>query len=129
MAKRILIVEDEAHVLAVIEKRLTTQGYEVLTAMDGREGLRRARSDRPDLIILDLILPGIDGYQVCSMLKRDAAYRHIPVMMLSARTQHRDIEQGMVVGADAYMTKPFQPAALLKQIAELLEKPQEPRKP
>jgi two-component system alkaline phosphatase synthesis response regulator PhoP len=125
MAKRILVIEDEPHVQAVIRKRLETKGYEVVTAIDGREGLRQCRSARPDLIILDLILPGMDGFQLCALLKRDDTLRETPILMLTARTQERDIERGIALGADAYMTKPFKPAALLKRIAELLDKPKE----
>jgi DNA-binding response OmpR family regulator len=122
MAKRILVVDDEARVMTVIQKRLESAGYEVLTAMDGNEALIKARSERPDLIILDLILPKLNGYQVCSILKRDSYYKQIPIIMLTARTQERDIEEGMRVGADAYMTKPFKNEALLAQIEQLLAK-------
>lgn len=125
MAKRILVIEDEPHVLAVVRKRLETRGYEVVTAGDGREGLRQARCAQPDLIILDLILPGMDGFQLCALLKRDDSLRQTPILMLTARTQERDVERGIALGANAYMTKPFKPAALLKQIDDLLNKPKE----
>lgn len=120
MAKRILVVDDEVRVLAVIQQRLESAGYEVVTAMDGTEGYAKARSVKPDLIILDLILPNLNGYQVCSLLKRDSTYKWIPIVMLTARSQEKDIEEGMKVGADAYMTKPFDHVALLDQIARLL---------
>ncbi|MEO0092904.1 MAG: response regulator, partial [candidate division WOR-3 bacterium] len=116
MAKRILVVDDEARVLAVIQKRLESAGYEVITAMDGTEGLKKAREENPDLIILDLILPKLNGYQVCAILKRDSYYKKIPILMLTARSQERDIEEGMRVGADAYMTKPFKNEVLLEQV-------------
>lgn len=122
MAKRILVVDDEARVLTVIQKRLESAGYEVITAMDGNEGLAKARAEKPDLIILDLILPKLNGYQVCSILKRDTYYKQIPILMLTARSQERDIDEGMRVGADAYMTKPFKNEALLAQIEQLLAK-------
>ena len=125
MAKRILVIEDEPHVLAVIRKRLETRDYEVVTAADGREGLRQARSAKADLIILDLILPGMDGFQLCALLKRDDSLRQTPILMLTARTQESDVERGIALGANAYMTKPFKPAALLQRIAELLDKPKE----
>ncbi|MEO0115775.1 MAG: response regulator [candidate division WOR-3 bacterium] len=125
MAKRILVVDDEARVLAVIQKRLESAGYEVITAMDGTEGLKKAREENPDLIILDLILPKLNGYQVCAILKRDSYYKKIPILMLTARSQERDIEEGMRVGADAYMTKPFKNEVLLEQVKQLLAKEEE----
>lgn len=122
MAKRILVVDDEARIVTVIQKRLESAGYEVITAMDGTEALTKARSANPDLIVLDLILPKINGYQVCSILKRDSYYKQIPILMLTARSQERDVDEGMRVGADAYMTKPFKNEILLGQIEQLLGK-------
>jgi two-component system, OmpR family, alkaline phosphatase synthesis response regulator PhoP len=122
MAKRILVVDDEARIVTVIQKRLESAGYEVITAMDGTEALTKARSANPDLIVLDLILPKINGYQVCSILKRDSYYKQIPILMLTARSQESDVDEGMRVGADAYMTKPFKNEILLGQIEQLLAK-------
>ena len=122
MAKKILVVDDEIRVLTVIQKRLESSGYEVITAMDGNEALLKARGENPDLIILDLILPKLNGYQVCSILKRDSFYKQIPILMLTARTQEKDVDEGMRVGADAYMTKPFKNEILLGQIEQLLSK-------
>jgi len=122
MAKKILVVDDEIRVLTVIQKRLESSGYEVITAMDGNEALLKARGENPDLIILDLILPKLNGYQVCSILKRDSFYKQIPILMLTARTQEKDVDEGMRVGADAYMTKPFKNEILLGQIEQLLTK-------
>ena len=120
MAKRILVVDDEARVVAVIQKRLESAGFEVITAMDGTEALMKARSEKPDLILLDLILPKLNGYQVCSILKRDSSYKQIPILMLTARSQENDVDEGMRVGADAYMLKPFKGDMLLDQIERLL---------
>lgn len=125
MAKRILVVDDEARIVTVIQKRLESAGYEVITAMDGTEALTKARAENPDLIVLDLILPKLNGYQVCSILKRDSFYKQIPILMLTARSQERDIDEGMRVGADAYMTKPFKNDILLGQIEQLLTKSDE----
>ena len=83
------------------------------------------RCAKPDLIILDLILPGMDGFQLCGLLKRDDTLRETPILMLTARTQESDVERGIALGANAYITKPFKPAALLKQIDDLLNKPKE----
>jgi len=118
--KRILAVDDEPKVLAVIKKRLEFAGYEVITAADGPDGLQKARSERPDLIVLDLILPGLNGYQVCRLLKGDRGFSDIPVLMLTARSQEKDISEGLKAGADAYMTKPYDPEEFLAQVAKLL---------
>ena len=125
MAKRILVVDDEARVVAVIQKRLESAGFEVITAMDGTEALMKARSEKPDLILLDLILPKLNGYQVCSILKRDSTYKQIPILMLTARSQENDVDEWMRVGADAYMIKPFKGEMLLWQIEQLLAKAEE----
>jgi DNA-binding response OmpR family regulator len=122
MAKRILVADDEIRVVAVIKKRLESVGYDVITAYEGYEALKKARAERPDLIVLDLIMPNLNGYQVCAMLKRDDEYKHIPILMLTARSQEKDIEEGMRSGADYYMTKPFEHEMLLAQISALLAK-------
>jgi two-component system alkaline phosphatase synthesis response regulator PhoP len=119
---RILAVDDEPKILAVIQARLESVGYEVFTAEDGLTGLKQAHSLKPDLIILDLILPGLNGYQICSLLKRDKAFKSIPILMLTARSQAKDIQEGMLVGADAYMTKPYKAESLLEKIKELLDR-------
>lgn len=119
--KRLLLVEDEADLVEVVKIRLEANGYEVLTASDGQQALDRARGENPDLIILDLMLPKIDGYKVCRMLKFDEKYKHIPVIMFSARAQESDKKLGLEVGADAYLTKPFDPVLLISKIKELLK--------
>ena len=120
--KRILIVDDEEDILKVLRFRLEANNYEVLSASDGQEGLNKARSEKPDLIILDLMLPKIDGYKVCRMLKFDENYKAIPIILFTARAQASDKELGMEMGADAYIPKPFEPAILLGKMKELLEK-------
>ena len=119
--KRILAIDDEVRVLTMIRKRLEFTGYEVITATDGREGLQLARSEKPDLIVLDIILPNLDGYQICARLKADESLKNIPILMLTARSQAKDVEEGMKVGADAYMTKPYDPELFVKQVESLLE--------
>jgi len=118
--RKILVVEDEAELTGAIRIRLEQAGYEVLTAYDGQEGLEKARAENPDLIVLDLMLPKIDGYKVCRMLKFDEKYKKIPVVMLTARAQEKDEDLGYEVGADAFITKPFKYQVLLAKIAELL---------
>ena len=118
--KRILIVDDEEDLRKMLRFRLEAVGYEVYEASDGQIGLDMARSNNPDLIILDLMLPKIDGFKICRMLKFDERYRHIPIIMFTARAQKEDEEIGKEMGADAYVVKPFEPEALLKKIKELV---------
>jgi len=120
--KRILIVDDEEDILNVLKFRLEANNYEVLTASDGQEGLNKARTERPDLLILDLMLPKLDGYKVCRMLKFDEVYKAIPIIMFTAKAQQKDEELGKEMGADAYIAKPFEPEILLEKIRQLLKK-------
>ena len=121
MPKKILVVDDEAQLVDMIKMRLEASDYEVITAFDGQDALEKAKKDKPDLIILDLMLPKIDGYKVCGLLKKDARYAKIPILMFTARAQEEDKKLGEEVGADTYITKPFEPQALLTKIQELLK--------
>lgn len=118
--KKILLVDDEQDMVYAVKMQLEAGGFRVLTAQDGQEGLDKARKENPDLIILDLMLPRIDGYKVCRMLKFDEKYKKIPVIIYTARAQEADEKLGYEVGADAYLTKPFDPKKLLAKINELL---------
>lgn len=120
--KRILVVDDESELVEMIKFRLEAGGYNVITAYNGQDALDKARSEKPDLIILDLMLPRIDGYKVCRMLKFDEKYRHIPIILFTARAQETDRDMGKEVGADAYIVKPFEPQELMGKIVELLRK-------
>jgi len=120
MAK-ILMVDDEIQLLAMVQMRLEAVGYEVITANDGQEGLEKAKSENPDLIMLDVMMPVMDGYKVCGLLKNDARYKDIPIILFSARAQKDDQDVGNEVGADAYITKPFEAPVLLAKIEELLK--------
>ena len=119
--KKILVVDDEKDLVATLAYRLEANGYEVIKANDGQEGLDKAKSEKPDLIVLDLMLPKIDGYKVCRILKFDEKYKHIPIILFTARAQESDIKLGQEVGVDVYLAKPFEPDILLSKIAELLE--------
>ncbi|MDP2905820.1 MAG: response regulator [Candidatus Omnitrophota bacterium] len=121
MKKRILVVDDEVQLVEMVKMRLESCGYEALTALDGQVGLDRAKKDKPDLIILDLMLPKIDGYKICRMLKFDEKYKSIPIVMFTARAQESDEKLGYEVGADAYIVKPFESSVLLAKIKELLK--------
>jgi len=118
--KRILMIDDEQDLLLVLKQRLESSGYFVSAATTGAEGLEKARKELPDLIVLDLMLPGLDGYQICGMLKHDRLYMKIPILILTARAQPKDYELGIKVGADAYVTKPFDLKELLLKIESLL---------
>ena len=118
--KRILIVDDEEGIIKLVKMYLEHHRYEVITANDGQVGLSKAKTEKPDLIVLDLMLPKIDGYKVCGLLKRDAGYAKTPVILFTARAQEKDVKLGEEVGADAYITKPFEPEILLAKIKELL---------
>ncbi|MFA6358234.1 MAG: response regulator [Candidatus Omnitrophota bacterium] len=119
--KKILVVDDELDLVVMLSMRLEANEYQVSTAFDGQDALDKARTEKPDLIILDLMLPKIDGYKVCRMLKFDEKYKYIPIILFTARTQESDIKLGQEVGADAYLTKPFEPQVLLEKIKELIK--------
>lgn len=121
MAKaRLLIVDDEKDLVETLMFRLEANGYEVSKAYDGQDGFDKAKKEKPDLIILDLMLPKMDGYKVCGLLKADARYNKIPIILFTARAQDSDRKMGEDVGANAYVTKPFESQVLLGKIKELL---------
>jgi two-component system, OmpR family, alkaline phosphatase synthesis response regulator PhoP len=120
--KRILVVDDEIYIVHILEFTLTMEGYEVLTAADGEEALRKIEQDRPDLVVLDIMMPKMDGYEVCRRLRDDEDLRTLPVILLSAKGRPIDRETGLEVGADDYIVKPFSPRRLLEKIRELLER-------
>jgi DNA-binding response OmpR family regulator len=119
---RILLVDDEPTLIQTVAMRLRSEGYEVITALNGEEGFRKARMESPNLIILDLMLPKMDGYKVCGLLKRDTRYSRIPIILFTARAHETDIQLGEEAGADAYIQKPFEAKSLVEKIGELLRK-------
>jgi len=118
---RILIVDDEADLAMMITGRLKVWGHEVLTASNGPDGLAAARSERPDLILLDLMLPKLNGYEICHLLKQDAKFQSIPIIMLTARAQQSDRKLALESGANAYLAKPYEPQELRQAIDDLLK--------
>ena len=121
MPKRILIVDDEEDIVTVLKARLENAGYEVECAYDGKEGLEKIKADKPDLAVLDILMPEINGSTLCGMLKYDPEYQDMPIIILTAKGRELDKEIGDTVGADAYMIKPFDTQALLDIIKQLIE--------
>ena len=117
--KRVLVVDDDVKTVELVRLYLNRDGYRVLTAYDGVEALRLARESRPDLIVLDLMLPGIDGLQICRTLRNES---DVPIIMLTARTTDQDKLTGLDLGADDYMTKPFSPRELAARIRAVLRR-------
>ena len=116
----ILLVDDEPDLVQMVSFRLTASGYEVITAFDGQQALDQVKKGKPDLIILDLMLPKLDGYKVCRLLKFDERTKSIPVLIFTARAQVEDVTLATECGADAYLTKPFEAKVLLDKLQELL---------
>lgn len=119
--KRILIVDDETELAYAIQIRLKQAGYEVLTAYDGFEGLEKARKENPDLILLDILMPGMDGYQMLRKLKENNQTKSIPVIMLTAKSQLEDVTQATNLGVEDYIVKPFDYLAMLGKIKKALK--------
>jgi DNA-binding response OmpR family regulator len=122
MAKKILVVDDEQEMVDMLEMRLSASGYDVISATDGLKGLELARSEMPDLMILDVMLPRIDGFHICRMLKFDNRYRSLPIIILTAKGTPEDRQISSELKADAYIAKPFETADLLKTIEGLLNR-------
>ena len=118
--KKILLVDDEADLVALLESKLRNIGYQVITAQDGLDGLNKARNDLPDLIILDVMMPKINGYTICGLLKANDQYRSIPIIMLTARSRKVDQTFDSATKPDVYITKPFDSNLLLDKIEHLV---------
>lgn len=121
MGKKILVVDDEIHIVQIVKFNLEKRGgYEVITAKNGEEGLEMAKTERPDLILSDVMMPKMSGFQFCEALKKDGDIKSIPFIILTAKGQESDIKAGEELGVDDYITKPFSPKALLEKVAEIL---------
>lgn len=118
---RILVADDDAFIRRPLEWMLSQEGFEPQTVADGDECMEMLRSSPPDLLILDVMMPGLDGFEVCRRMKDDPKLREIPVVLLSARGREHDRERGMALGAAEYMTKPYSPTDLMQRIRGLLE--------
>ena len=120
--KKILVVDDEVDLVETVRFPLEMEGFDVLVSYNGEDALNQARKESPDLIILDLMLPKLDGYKVCRLLKFDERYKHIPILMLTAKTQEKDKTLGMDSGANEYITKPFEMDYLMEKVKAYLNK-------
>ena len=120
--RRVLVCDDDPVILRLLEVNLELEGYDILTAHDGAEAVEVATREIPDLVILDIMMPRMDGYEACRRIKEGPETRHIPVMFLSAKAQQSDLEKGRGYGVDEYLTKPFDPTDLTDVVRRLLEK-------
>jgi len=119
--KKIMLADDDQTIRLLVNATLRSDAYELIEASDGEEALTLARQELPDLILLDVTMPKVDGFEVCRRLKADPKTKDIRIIMLTARAQDADREQGETLGADGYFTKPFSPLALLGKIGEVLD--------
>jgi DNA-binding response OmpR family regulator len=121
MAYRILVVDDEPTLVRLMEFILAKQGHAMLVATNGEEGLSKARAEKPDLILLDIMMPRIDGYEVARRIRADAEISETPIIMLSAKAQEDDVKKGLEVGVNEYITKPFSPEHLVNVVNDYLD--------
>lgn len=119
MAKKILVADDEPHILQLV-RMILEESYEIIEAGDGEEAYRLISEKKPDLVLLDVMMPKMNGYEVCQKMKQDPRTRDIKIAMLSAKAQEKDIIQGLKLGADYYLTKPFDPERLKGDIKKIL---------
>ncbi len=120
MNRKILVIEDDPSALRLVGYALEPEGYQVITASDGLEGVRKARDEYPDLIILDIMLPGLDGYEVCQQLRKKPETAKLHILMLSAKAREIDKETGLKIGADDYLAKPADPSTIVAKVKALL---------
>jgi DNA-binding response OmpR family regulator len=120
MAYKILVVEDDPATSRLVDYTLRHEGYEVITAFNGLDGLRKALNESPDLVVLDVMLPGLDGFEICNRLRANQSTAKLPILMLSAKAQEIDKTTGLKVGADEYLAKPAAPADIVSHVGKLL---------
>lgn len=120
MAKKILIVDDESDIVAMLESILKRRGYNIVTALDGESCLKKASDEKPDLILLDIVLPDINGFEICKRLKEDEKTKDIRVVILTALSEEKDLSKGLEEGAYSFISKPFAIADLLDKVKDVL---------
>ena len=123
MTTKIVIADDEPSIVAALEFLLQRNGYEVHIARNGDEALKLVEACTPDLVLLDVMMPARSGYEVCKRIREHADWRHIKIIMLSAKGRDTEVNKGLAIGADLYITKPFSTRDLMAKISELLERP------
>ena len=121
MTKKVLIVDDEQNIAISVEYLMRREGFDVSVAKDGEEGLAMIRSTKPDLVLLDVMMPKMDGFQVCSEVRADASLAGVRIIMLTAKGREAEVEKGLSLGADAYIPKPFSTSDLVSRVNALLE--------
>src|ERR1700688_650441 len=126
--KRILLIEDEEDIAALIKLQAELSGYKMHVEVDGLNGYRAIEREQPDLVLLDIMLPGQNGFDICRKIKSQTELKHIPIMILTAKAEEIDIILGLELGADDYITKPFSPKVLFSKIKALLRRSKEPEK-
>ncbi|MBK7767865.1 MAG: response regulator [Sulfuritalea sp.] len=122
MTKKILIADDEPNIVISLEFLLRREGYEVVVAQDGLEALAQVRAERPDMAILDVMMPHRNGFEVCQDLRQDPEFKDLRIMMLTAKGRDTEVSKGMALGADIYMTKPFSTKELIAKVKALIER-------
>jgi two-component system alkaline phosphatase synthesis response regulator PhoP len=122
MTKKILVIEDDPATLRLVDYSLKQEGYQLITASNGLDGIRKAIGESPDLLILDVMLPGMDGFEICYQLKSEPSTAKLPILMFSAKAQEIDKNTGIRVGADDYLTKPSAPSEIVSHVEKLLAK-------
>lgn len=120
MTRKVLIVDDEPNIVISLEFLLQQSGYEVSVARDGGQALAQMEAFRPDLVLLDVMLPVLNGFEVCQKIRENAGWKHVKIIMLSAKGRELDVSKGLATGADEYMTKPFSTKDLLERVRVLL---------
>ena len=121
MTQKILIVDDEPNIVVPLQFLMERNGYETVVAQSGEEALEAISKEKPDLVLLDIMLPGIDGFEVCEIVKLNPEWKHIKIIFLTAKGRDVDIAKGMVLGADEYIAKPFSNKQIVESIKRLLE--------
>ncbi len=121
MPKKILAVDDERHIVRLVQVNLERAGYEVITAYDGKDALEKVASENPDLVVLDVMMPYMDGFEVLQNLRKNQSTRELPVIMLTAKAQDADVFRGWQSGVDCYLTKPFNPMELISFVKRIFK--------
>ena len=119
---KVLVVDDEEYIQHILNFSFGAEGYDVVTAADGEEGIRKAKSEKPDIIVLDIMMPKMDGYEACKRLKTDPSTKSIPVILLTAKGREVDRKLGSQAGADDYVVKPFSPGRLIERVEGMMKR-------